>query len=171
MQRPILTYGIISGLIIIVVNTTSLEIGLGQAWLGFLVMFIAFSTIYVAVKQHRDQTLGGVIAFTPALGLGLGIAAIASCVYVAIWEVYLVLTDYSFAEEYSSAIIANQEAAGASAAELASVMAEMEEFRALYANPLLRLPMTFLEIFPVGLLISLVSAAVLRTHGGSTRQT
>lgn len=31
-----------------------------------------------------------------------------------------------------------------------------------YANPLFRFPMTFGEIFPVGLLITLISAAVLR---------
>jgi hypothetical protein len=32
----------------------------------------------------------------------------------------------------------------------------------MYRNPLIRMPMTFLEIFPVGLLISLISAAVLK---------
>ena len=31
-----------------------------------------------------------------------------------------------------------------------------------YANPLFRLPITFVEMFPIGVLISLVSAAVLR---------
>ena len=31
-----------------------------------------------------------------------------------------------------------------------------------YRNPLFRLPMTFVEIFPVGLLIALVSAGLLR---------
>ena len=34
-----------------------------------------------------------------------------------------------------------------------------------YADPLFRLPITFLEIFPVGLLISLISAAILRNPG------
>ena len=64
MQRSILIYGAISGFIIIVTNTISLEIGHGDVWLGFLVMFIAFSMIFVAIKQHRDATLGGVISLT-----------------------------------------------------------------------------------------------------------
>ncbi len=38
----------------------------------------------------------------------------------------------------------------------------METFKAQYANPLFRLPMTFIEIFPVGVLVSLISAAILR---------
>ncbi len=31
-----------------------------------------------------------------------------------------------------------------------------------YRNPLFRIPMTFIEIFPVGLLVALISAALLR---------
>ena len=38
----------------------------------------------------------------------------------------------------------------------------MNELEARYANPLFRLPMTFLEIFPVGLLVALAAAAMLR---------
>ena len=38
----------------------------------------------------------------------------------------------------------------------------MEVFKTMYANPLLRLPMTFVEIFPVGVLVSLVTAGLLR---------
>jgi hypothetical protein len=38
----------------------------------------------------------------------------------------------------------------------------MDAFKRQYANPLFRLPMTFAEIFPVGVLVSLVSAAILR---------
>ena len=38
----------------------------------------------------------------------------------------------------------------------------MERLREQYANPVFRLPITFLEIFPVGLLITLVSAGLLR---------
>ena len=38
----------------------------------------------------------------------------------------------------------------------------MEQFKVQYANPLFRLPMTFIEIFPVGVLVSLFAAALLR---------
>lgn len=59
-------------------------------------------------------------------------------------------------------MIAAARAKGDSAAEVARMSAEMERFRAQYANPLLRLPMTFVEIFPVGVLVSLVTAGLLR---------
>jgi hypothetical protein len=41
-------------------------------------------------------------------------------------------------------------------------MTGLETMRTQYANPLFRVPMTFLEIFPVGLLVALVSALLLR---------
>ena len=98
MKRLIMSYGAIAGFVIIVTNTINLEFGRGQAWLGFLVMCIAFSSVYMAVKQYRDRTLGGIISFTTALLMGLGISAIAAVVYVAVWELYLALTDYGFME-------------------------------------------------------------------------
>ena len=51
---------------------------------------------------------------------------------------------------------------GASAEAIAKLSAEMAEFKVQYANPMFRLPMTFVEIFPVGVLVSLFSAALLR---------
>lgn len=164
MRRSILIYGTIAGFIIIVTNTISLEYGRGQAWLGLLVMFIAFSTIFVAVKQYRDDTLGGVISFATALLLGLGISAIAGVVYVAIWELYLAVTDYAFIESYASSIVEATKIGDASETELAQVVSEAEQFRVQYSNPLYRLPVTFLEVFPAGVLVSLGSAAVLRNH-------
>ena len=59
-------------------------------------------------------------------------------------------------------MIDGAKARGASADELARVTAEANAFAVTYANPLWRMSMTFLEMFPVGLLVSLITAAVLR---------
>lgn len=67
-----------------------------------------------------------------------------------------------YVETMMAAEVERKRAAGASAAELAALQTWMAEFRVSYANPLIRLPITFSEIFPVGLLVSLVSAALLR---------
>ena len=167
MTRIILTYGLISGLVVIGgIIATIVASGGGEphspAWLGYLIMLVALSAILVGVKQHRDQALGGVIKFFPALGLGLGIALVASLAYVAVWEVYLAVTHYAFVDKYTAEILAAKRAAGASAAAYAKAVADTDTLRRIYANPLTRMAETFIEIFPVGLLISLVSAALLR---------
>lgn len=131
-------------------------------WLGYLVMIIALSMIFIGIKRYRDQELGGVIRFGTAALLGLGITAVASVVYVVAWELNLVMTDYAFIHDYTASIIASEEAAGVAGAELEQVVAEMESLKQQYASPLYRVPMTFLEIFPVGLVITLLSALLLR---------
>lgn len=129
---------------------------------GYATMLIGFTTIFVAIKRRRDGPGGGVIGFWPAFGLGLGIAFVAGIIYVAAWELGQALSGADFAAVYSHALIEKQKAAGMSGAELARYSSEMEAFRRSYANPLFRLPLTFAEIFPVGVLVSLVAAALLR---------
>ena len=163
MTRIILIYGLISGVVIIAgIGGTLLLSGHGSVWLGYLIMLVALSSILVGVKQYRDQTLGGVITFRSAFLIGLGIALTASLAYVAIWEVYLAMTHYSFMDKYIAETLAAKRAAGVTGAAYQKLVANMEALRVQYANPLYRLPETFTEIFPVGLLIALISAVLLR---------
>jgi len=162
MNKRILVYGLISGFIIIGTSILSLRLDVASAWLGFLVMFLVFSSIFVSVKQYRDNVLGGVIRFNTGFLLGLGTTFVASLVYVLVWEAYLALSDYSFIEIYTQSIVEAARARGASIAELAATMEEMENMRKSYASPLIRLPMTFVEIFPVGFLLSLIAGFVLK---------
>ncbi|MFL5294977.1 MAG: DUF4199 domain-containing protein [Phenylobacterium sp.] len=163
MIRIILIYGLISGAVIILCSLgVILTSGGHSLLLGYLIMLVGLSSILVGVKQHRDQALGGVIGFWPAFGLGLGIAAAAGVAYVAIWEVYLAATHYTFMDKYVDAMLAARRAAGVTGAAYAKAVAEGEAMRRQYANPALRMLMTFAEIFPVGLLVALASAALIR---------
>lgn len=164
MTRTILTYGLISGVIAIlgIIGTILAPGGHSSVWLGYLIMLVALSAVLIGVKQHRDRVLGGVIRFWPAFLTGLGIAVVAGLAYVAVWEIYLALTHYTFMDAYAAKILEAKRAAGVTGAAYQKLAAEMEDMRRNYANPLYRLPMTFSEIFPVGLLVALVSAALLR---------
>jgi len=168
MLKTILTYGTAAGLIVgvpLTVLTLSMDGHHMMQWgmlVGYGLMLLAFTTIFVAIKSRRDGPCGGVIGFWPAFGMGIGIAFVAGLFYVLAWEIGQALSGGDFARTYSDAIIAQQRAAGASAEALARSTAEMAEFRKSYANPLFRLPMTFIEIFPVGVLVSVVAAALLR---------
>ena len=51
---------------------------------------------------------------------------------------------------------------GATQAELDAKAAQMRQFMRLYRNPFFNVAITFLEPFPIGLAVSLLSAAVLR---------
>ena len=167
MKKSILTYGVIAGFVVVIVNFSSVHLGHASTWLGFLVMFIAFATIFVAIKQYRDQVQGGVITFSTGLLMGLGISAVAGVIYVLMWELYLVATDYGFIQTYTDSLVEAKRSSGASDAEIAATVQQMDDFKVQYMNPLFRLPVTLLEIFPVGFIVSLVSAGVLRNHGSN----
>lgn len=165
-MRYSLVYGAISGAIVIAVIVAGLAFELPRHFqsqtFGYLVMLVALSMIFVGVKRYRDVECGGIIRFGRAFILGLGIATVAALIYVAGWEAYLAASDRDFIGEYSSSLLEDMRTRGAAPAAVAAKAAEMRELAESYRNPMFRIPVTFIEIFPVGLLVALVSAALLR---------
>jgi hypothetical protein len=168
-MRYVFVYGSLSGLVIILTIMAGVVFAKGSFFnsevFGYLVMLVALTFIFVGVKRYRDIERGGVIGFGRALAIGLGIAVVASAIYVGVWEIYLASTDYAFMGDYTAAMIRHAEASRMKPEALAALRTEMATLATNYMNPLFRIPMTFAEIFPVGLLVSLVSAALLRMPG------
>lgn len=166
MGRIIAVYGVISGVIVILGMYTSIAVvsdhGTMGMVAGYLSMLVALLFVFVGVKRYRDVNLGGVIGFARALMVGLGIAGVASLFYVLSWEVYMWQTGGTFMAEYIAQSIESMRAAGKSAAEIAKFSAEMGEMAEQYRNPAFRMALTLMEILPVALLVSIVSAALLR---------
>lgn len=165
MKRVILRNGILAGLIVgipMILYMTSIPehgpMGLSML-ITYVVMLFALSMVFVGIKQYRDRELGGVIQFVPALAVGLGISVVAGIFYAIAWEITMPLMKFDFIKFYSDSIIEQARAQGASVEEAA---AKAAEFTRTYTNPFIRVPFTFLEIFPVGILVSVVSAALLR---------
>ena len=168
MLKTISVYGLIAGVVVAIpmlLQATVLNGHPPLAWsmvIGYATMLIALSAVFIGVKRYRDGELGGVIGFWRALAIGLSISAVASVMYVLAWELTVAVTHMDFASDYANALIRQKQAQGVTGPALAQFVDEMQKFKADYANPFYRLPMTFIEIFPVGVLVSLISAAVLR---------
>lgn len=169
MNRIILVYGVLAGLICIFFIALDIVLqadsGGGSVWLGYLIMLAALSLVFAGVKRYRDIERGGVVRFWNAAGVGLGIALVSGIIYVMGWEAYLWATDYSFFPDYAKSVIDAKRASGASAAEIAQLTREMTEMGKNYARLPYRAIMTLVEILPVGVFMSLVSAALLRNTG------
>jgi hypothetical protein len=169
MKRNILVFGSISGVIVGTLMALSLfwanqghDIKQGML-LGYASMVIALSLIYVGVRNFRDKYNEGVISFAQALKLALGITLIASTIYVAVWlvEFYVFIPD--FMDKYTASHIQQVRSSGLNPADLQKQVAEMEHMRDTYDhNPLVVILYTYLEIVPVGLIISLLTALLLK---------
>jgi hypothetical protein len=166
-MRYSLIYGGIAGAVAVGIVSAMLGLELTShdetaMLMTYLVMLIALSLIFVGVKRYRDVECGGVIRCGRAFLLGLGMAAAAGLFYAVGWELFQAASGYDFVGEYSASILERMRAEGASAAAIEAQAAEMRDFAESYRNPLFRVPMVFVEIFPVGLLVALISAALLR---------
>jgi MFS family permease len=168
MKRNILIYGLLSGLVISVlmaflvswcVKSGDFE---SSMWVGYASMLIAFSMIFVGIKNYRDKYNGGLISFGKAFKIGFFMTLIASAIYVIVWMIEEQLFFPNFMEQYTAHEIARLQSSGLSASKLASEIKQLEQAKEMYQNPALRILMTFVEIFPVGLIVTLISSLLLK---------
>lgn len=167
MKKTVLNYGLISGIVVSVwMSISMLVVGCDHdQWgmlLGYTGMLIAFSFIFVAVRHYRDKLNSGAINFGKAFLIGLFISLIASAFYVTAWAIVYHNFMPDFMDKYAAVQIEKAKAAGTSATELAAMSAEMNSFKEMYKQPFWFVVMTMAEILPVGLLISLITAFLLK---------
>lgn len=167
MRRIVLTWGLAAGAVLGVMMLISVPLmksgRLDRAEVfGYTSMVLAFLLVFFGIRRYRDEVAGGVIGFGRAVAVGLAITAVASLVYVASWQVIQRAFFPDFVASYSAHQLEKLRAEGADAAKLREAEAQMAEFARLYANPLFNAGMTFLEPLPVGVVMTLVSAGILR---------
>jgi hypothetical protein len=169
MKKIVVRYGLIAGAIVgagLLLSMLLFKMGAlnmdNGAVFGYSIQLIAFTAIYFGIQKYRDDVNNGVLSFGKALSIGMLIALIAGLIYCVTWEIYYQATDQQFMNEYSELYLNKLKESGISETKLSEAMAEMETYKKLYQNPLIRFGFTMLEIIPMGLLISLVSAAMLR---------
>ncbi len=172
MKRIVWTFGLIAGAVLAVMMVVTVPfmdtLGSDRAEvIGYTTMVVAFLMIYFGIRSYRDNVLDGEIRFGRGFQVGILIALIASACYVVTWEVIYYTTAPDFVERYASTALEKVRASGATEAQLAAKEAEMARFAELYRNPLFNVGITFLEVFPVGLIVALISAAVLSRRSTS----
>lgn len=168
MKRNVLVYGTIGGLITaiwvfigMVLFSHSLDMTVGMI-LGYTSMLIANIFLVIGVKNYRDKYNGGIITFGKAFKVGILIALLASTIYVVSWLIYFYSSGFNFMEVYAQSMQKELVASGASAAEIAKQTKEMNEFAVMYQNPFFNAAITYMEILPMGILFTLITAIVMR---------
>jgi hypothetical protein len=174
MKKTVLTFGLISGVMISVLMGGSLLVAnkLGSVHsmlLGYTMMVASFLLIYFGIRSYRDNNLGGQISFGRAFACGILIALVTTVFYVAMWEILYFNFMPHFMDSYFAAQIHRVQSAGLDPATTAARVAAIEHSQQLYQNPLVNMAYTFIEPFPVGLIMTLISAALLRRKGPAER--
>jgi hypothetical protein len=171
MRKVVLIFGLLAGVII----SAFLGVGIAlwvksgkiieNALVGYAAMVIALSMVFFGIKSYRDNFQNGAIRFWKGFQVGLLISLIASLMYAITWETYNLVSPASseaFIDYYAKCQIDKSKEKGVSAAEIDQQAKDMDDFKRLYRNPAIRFGLTLMEILPVGIIITLISAAVLR---------
>ena len=173
MKRTVIVFGLIAGAIVVglawllriidnVLQRASLD---HSEIIGYGVMVVSLSMIFFGIKSYRDTHGGGSIGFWKGVQLGLLITGIASLMYAAGWIVYTTIYPEwlaAFMERYGEYQANAMRAAGSSQAEIDAAMREMAQMGEWIKNPVIFFLVALIEIVPVGIVITLVSAAILR---------
>ena len=173
MKKTVLTFGLIAGVIISVLMGGSLiladRIGSGHSMvLGYTIMVASFLLIYFGIRSYRDNTLHGQISFGRAFACGTFITLITTVCYVVMWEILYFNFIPHFMDSYFAAQIHSVQSAGLDSATTAAQVAAIQHSQQLYQNPIINMAYTFMEPLPVGLLVTLISATLLRRRKAPT---
>lgn len=163
MKKVVLIFGLIIGTIlcvnmVVMVNMMYSHTDFkGNDIVGYAAMVVLFSLIFFGVRNYRNKQLDGFISFGKAFKTGALIAFVGSTMYVVVWLFYYYLFVPDFIDVYSSYVLNN-----CTQADLPVKTAEMANFKEMYKNPLFVILITYSEVLPIGLVVALVSALILK---------
>src|SRR6185369_4502519 len=167
MKKIVLTFGLISGVIMSALMLSTVpfmhQIGMNKGLvIGYTTMVLSFLLVFFGIRSYRENVGDGHISFGRGLAVGLLIMLITCACYVITWEIIYFNFMPDFAEKYAAFVLEDARAHGASAAELAKQTEDLKRCRELYSNIFFNVGMTFLEPLPVGVIMTFISALILR---------
>jgi len=167
MKKTILTFGLISGALSSLMMVAAVpfmdKIGFDKGeYFGYTAIVLSFLLVFFGIRSYRDNVGNGQITFNKAFAVGISITLISCIFYVVTWEVLYFNFLHDFMDKYGAYMIEKLKASGASPAAVQTQLRQLKKYKELYENPLFNAAITFIEPFPIGLVITLISAAVLR---------
>ena len=168
MKKTIWIYGLIAGFICSVWMFVGLlfmngeaEMG-GNEVMGYVIQIVAYVTIFVGLKNYRDKNGNGEISFAKAFKMGALMSLIAATIYVICWSIDYNFFVPDFGEKYAAYMLENAKKSNLTPAEIEEQVAKFSQYKEMYKNPFFFVLITYMEVIPVGLLASLISALILK---------
>ncbi|HYL83740.1 MAG TPA: DUF4199 domain-containing protein [Candidatus Angelobacter sp.] len=167
MRKTVLTFGLISGAISAAMMLSTVpfadKIGFDKGEiLGYTTTVLSALLVFFGVRSYRENVSGGRLTFGRGFAVGILITLLSSLCYVATWEVVYFKFMPDFTDKYAAHKTERAKASGASQEQIEKTTREMQQFKQMYNNPAMNVALTFTEVFPIGLVVTLLSAAALR---------
>ncbi len=168
MKRITLFYGITTGLFLIIVMILLIPIWADNndfktgEIIGYVVIFLACFIILMGIRKYGKSTIDGKLSFGNGFLVGFLITVVASTIYAIGWMIYSNYINPEFMESYYTYSIEQLRESELPPEELEEKLLEMEQFKEYYQEPIIQFAFTVLEVFPIGLIFSIIGGFVFR---------
>jgi hypothetical protein len=167
MKKTVLTFGLISGAISAAMMLVTIPFADAIGWergeiLGYTTIVLSALMVFFGVRSYRHNAGGGRLTFGRGFAVGILITLISSACYVGTWELVYYKLMPGFAEKYAAHMVERAKESGASQQKIDETERQAKQFKQMYDNPAVNVALTFTEVFPIGLVVTLLSAGILR---------
>jgi len=162
MNKIILKYGILGGIaasIVMASMTVYMKLNPEKTismFLGMFTMILAYTFIVLGILKLRKENNDS-ITLGKAFLCGSGIVFITSTIYVLVWLLIYYNFFPNFMEHYCDLALKQTPPE-----ELIAKKAELEQYKEMYKSPIGVILLTYMEIFPFGIVVAFISAAILK---------
>ena len=167
MLRIALIYGLLSGIVscipfLLFPMSSEATTDMKKATItGLICILLAAALVFLAILSYRKQ-LGGAISFREAFVSGLYVSLISALLYASVWEVYYNTRGQKFVEVYTTMQVRQMEKDKKPVTEIEKRKQEMKKWGDDYRKFPVRFITTVGEVLPVGIVVSLIAAAILK---------
>jgi hypothetical protein len=167
MKKTVLTFGLISGAMSAAMMLATIPFVDAIGWengeiLGYTTIVLSALMVFFGVRSYRENVGGGRLTFGRGFAVGILITLISSACYVGTWEILYYKFMPDFADKYTAHMVERTKASGASQQKIEETEQKAKQFKQMYDNPAINVALTFMEVFPIGLVVTLLSAGILR---------
>jgi hypothetical protein len=167
MKKTVLTFGLISGAVSAAMMLVTIPFVDKIGWekgeiLGYTGIVLSALFVFFGVRSYRENVGGGRLTFGRGFAVGILIVLISSACYVGTWEIVYYKFMPDFVDKYAAHMVEHAKASGASQQKIDETQRQAQRFETMYANPAINVALTFMEVFPIGLGVTLLSAGILR---------
>jgi hypothetical protein len=174
MKKTVLTFGLISGAMSAAMMLMTVPFVDRIGWekgeiLGYTGIVLSALLVFFGVRSYRENAGGGRLTFGRGFAVGILITLISSACYVGTWEIVYYKFMPGFADKYAAHMVERAKASGASQQKMDETAQQAQQFKQMYKNPAINVALTFMEVFPIGLVVTGISAGILRKKAAAPR--
>jgi uncharacterized protein DUF4199 len=167
VKKTVLTFGLISGALSAAMMLVTIPFADRIGWekgeiLGYTTIVLSALLVFFGVRSYRENVGNGRLTFGRGFAVGILIALISSACYVGAWEFIYYKLMPGFTEKYAAHMVERAKASGANQQKMDEMEQKAKQFKQMYDNPAINVALTFMEFFPIGLGVTLLSAGILR---------